>query len=66
LGIELGNSFRLTDEVYRSQQPDDQTMAAQEGMGMRSILNLREYYCSRISARLPKENSQGYLGTMSM
>ena len=44
IGIELENFYRLTEEVYRSKQPDEEEMSALEGMGMRSILNLREYH----------------------
>ena len=51
LGIELDNFYRLTDEVYRSQQPDEEEMAALEAMGMRSILNLREDHSDEDEAR---------------
>jgi protein tyrosine/serine phosphatase len=51
LGIELDNFYRLSDEVYRSKQPDDEEMAALEELGMRSILNLREYHSDEDDAR---------------
>ncbi len=51
LGIELDNFYRLSDEVYRSKQPDDEEMDALEGMGMRSILNLRQYHSDEDDAR---------------
>lgn len=44
LGIKLENFYRLSEEVYRSKQPDDEGMATLEKMGMRSILNLREFH----------------------
>jgi tyrosine-protein phosphatase SIW14 len=51
LGLELGNFYRLSDEVYRSSQPDDEEMVALEGMGMRSVLNLREFHSDTDEAR---------------
>ncbi len=51
LGIELENFYRLSDEVYRSRQPDDHAMAALEGMGIRSILNLRQFHSDKDDAR---------------
>jgi tyrosine-protein phosphatase SIW14 len=51
LGIELDNFYQLTEAVYRSKQPDDEAMEALEGMGMRSILNLREYHSDKDEAR---------------
>jgi protein tyrosine phosphatase (PTP) superfamily phosphohydrolase (DUF442 family) len=51
LGIELENFYRLTDEVFRSRQPDAEAMGALETMGMRSILNLREYHSDKDDAQ---------------
>ncbi len=51
IGIELDNFYQLSEEVYRSKQPDDEAMAALEGMGMRSILNLREYHSDEDDAQ---------------
>jgi tyrosine-protein phosphatase SIW14 len=51
IGIELDNFYQLTQEVYRSKQPDDESMEALEGMGMRSILNLRKYHTDDDEAR---------------
>lgn len=51
LGIELENFYRLSEAVYRSKQPDDEAMASLEGMGIRSILNLREYHSDKDEAR---------------
>ncbi len=51
LGIGLENFYRLDDEVYRSKQPDDEDMAALEEMGVRSILNLREYHSDEDDAK---------------
>ncbi len=44
LGIELDNFYRLDDQVYRSKQPDDEELVALEAMGVRSVLNLREFH----------------------
>ncbi len=44
IGTELDNFYRLNDEVYRSKQPDDEDMRMLASMGIRSILNLREYH----------------------
>lgn len=44
IGIELDNFYQMTEQVYRSQQPDDEEMKQLESMGIRSILNLRKYH----------------------
>ena len=44
LGTNLDNFYRLSDEVYRSKQPGDEQMRQLVSMGMRSVLNLREYH----------------------
>ncbi len=51
IGVELGNFYQLTDKVYRSQQPDDEEMRMLQAMGIRSILNLREYHSDKDEAR---------------
>jgi protein tyrosine/serine phosphatase len=51
LGSELENFYRLNDEVYRSQQPDDEEMAELEATGFRAILNLREYHSDEDEAK---------------
>ncbi|MES9992145.1 MAG: tyrosine-protein phosphatase [Candidatus Thiodiazotropha sp.] len=51
LGSELANFYRLSNEVYRSKQPDDEDMSALEAMGMRAILNLREHHSDEDEAR---------------
>jgi len=51
LGVELKNFYRVSGEVYRSKQPDDEAMEALEAMGIRSILNLREYHSDEDEAR---------------
>jgi tyrosine-protein phosphatase SIW14 len=51
MGLDLDNFYQLTEGVYRSKQPDDEAMAALERMGMRSILNLREYHTDDDEAR---------------
>lgn len=44
IGTELGNFYKVSEELYRSRQPDDEEMLALQKMGIRSILNLREYH----------------------
>jgi len=44
IGVELGNFYRVSDELYRSRQPDDEEMEQLKAMGIRSVLNLREYH----------------------
>lgn len=44
LGGELGNFYQVSSELYRSEQPDDEAMTQLQAMGIRSILNLREYH----------------------
>jgi protein tyrosine/serine phosphatase len=51
LGSELANFYRLSDEVYRSRQPDVEDMVALQRMGVRSILNLREYHSDEDDAK---------------
>lgn len=51
LGVDLDNFYRVSGEVYRSKQPDDEAMEALEAMGMHSILNLREYHSDEDEAR---------------
>ena len=38
------NVYRVTDELYRGGQPDKEGFDAMEKMGVRSVLNLREYH----------------------
>jgi len=51
LGIELGNFYKVSDELYRSEQPDDEAMLQLEAMGIRSALNLREYHSDNGEAK---------------
>ena len=44
LGSGLENFYRVSDELYRSQQPDREQMSELEALGVRAILNLREYH----------------------
>lgn len=51
LGVELGNFYKVSDELYRSEQPDDEAMPQLEAMGIRSALNLREYHSDNGEAK---------------
>lgn len=44
IGVDLGNFYRVSDELFRSRQPDDDDMPALQVMGIKSILNLREFH----------------------
>jgi uncharacterized protein (TIGR01244 family) len=44
LDVKLGNFYKVSDELYRSRQPGDEEMAQLAAMGVRSVLNLREYH----------------------
>lgn len=41
---ELDNFYRVSDVLYRAQQPDEQEIKELATMGIRSMLNLREYH----------------------
>lgn len=44
LDVQLGNFYKVSDELYRSRQPGDEEMAQLAAMGIRSVLNLREHH----------------------
>lgn len=44
LDVKLGNFYKVSDELYRSRQPGDEEMEQLAAMGIRSVLNLREYH----------------------
>ena len=48
-GVE--NLHRVSDELYRSGQPESEGFTALEQMGVRSVLNLREYHKDTRKAR---------------
>lgn len=45
-----GNLYKLSSDVYRSRQPDDDGFENLERMGIKSSLNLREYHNDRDEA----------------
>ncbi len=51
LGVELGNFYKVSDELYRSQQPDDDVMPQLEAMGIHSVLDLREFHSDNGKAK---------------
>jgi protein tyrosine/serine phosphatase len=51
LGSDLENFYRVSEDVYRSKQPNSDQMSALERMGVRAILNLREYHTDEREAR---------------
>jgi len=57
-GTCLHNFYRVTDSLYRSEQPDGKAIPYFDSIGIKSILNLREYYSDSI--RLHKKNLHYY------
>ena len=47
----LDNFFRLDDKVYRSAQPDRKGFEAAYGLGIRNVLNLRNYHSDDSKAK---------------
>ena len=45
------NSYKICDELYRSGQPEPEGFTALQQMGIRSVLNLREYHKDTRKAR---------------
>lgn len=43
-GDAVKNFYRLDDKVYRSAQPDDEDMMVLEKLGIREVLNLRQFH----------------------
>lgn len=43
-GTELDNFYKIDDGVYRSKQPDEETFAMLEKMGIKEVLNLRRHH----------------------
>ena len=48
-GVE--NSYRISEELYRSAQPERNGFTALQNMGVRSVLNLREFHKDTRKAR---------------
>lgn len=44
IGTELSNFYRIDDGVYRSKQPDEETFAMLQNMGVKEVLNLRRHH----------------------
>lgn len=43
-GTEVKNFYKVTEDVYRSAQPEAETASALKNTGIKSILNLRHYH----------------------
>lgn len=41
----VDNLYRVSDDLYRSGQPDSEGFEQLEELGIKSVLNLREYHC---------------------
>ena len=57
-GVE--NSYRISDELYRSAQPESAGFSALEQLGVRSVLNLREYHKDTRKARHTRLHLMAY------
>lgn len=44
IGTDLHNLYKVSDDVYRSSQPDEEDFPILSQLGIRSILNLRHYH----------------------
>ncbi len=44
IGSELGNWFRVSDDLYRCQQPSAAEMRTLQAFGIKSVVNLREFH----------------------
>jgi len=43
-GVPVKNCYKVTDDIYRSAQPEAETADSLKKMGIKSILNLRHYH----------------------
>lgn len=50
-GDVVKNLYRLDSKVYRSAQPDDEEMAELKALGIREVLNLRQYHSDNDEAK---------------
>ena len=48
---ELGNFYQVDNELYRSEQPDKNDFRALEKMGIKEVLNLRQYHTDKDEAK---------------
>lgn len=44
INTTLGNCYRVSDELYRCEQPDKKDIADLQALGIHSLLNLRHYH----------------------
>lgn len=44
IGAQLSNLYQVDEGVYRSEQPDEETVSDLQALGIKEILNLREYH----------------------
>jgi tyrosine-protein phosphatase SIW14 len=50
IGSHLENFYQVDKDVYRSEQPEDEDFAALKTMGIKEILNLRDYHTDDAAA----------------
>ncbi len=47
IGIALDNMYQVDRDVYRSEQPDDDNVKNLMALGIKEVLNLREYHSDK-------------------
>ncbi|MBN8525865.1 MAG: tyrosine-protein phosphatase [Planctomycetes bacterium] len=53
LGAKTGNLFKVSEDLYRCEQPDDDNLAELKALGIRSVLSLREFHSDEDDIRDP-------------
>ncbi len=54
INAELENFYKVSDKLYRSEQPDKDAFQQLQSMGIYSVLNLRKHHSDRNEARKTK------------
>ena len=54
INAELENFYKVSDKLYRSEQPDKDAFAELQTMGIKAVLNLRKHHSDRNDARKTK------------
>ncbi len=54
INAELENFYKVSDKLYRSEQPDKDAFQQLQSMGIKAVLNLRKHHSDRNEARKTK------------
>ena len=54
INAELENFYKVSDKLYRSEQPDKDAFTELQTMGIKAVLNLRQHHSDRNNARKTK------------